>query len=154
MSPSRSLSASLNISLAVSLGTETFRNFQALLQRVWNSWAVIFLSDPFDILPALCMTCRLISAQCLWKRKLPWVIQKGYHLSKGNGSAFVSVQSEDIFHDIVDLLLGFFTEGGSDEFFDCVDGHLSTAGGKLVVDDFELVPKWVSERGDLTLHFN
>ena len=87
------------------------------------------------------MTCRLISAQCLWKRKLPCVKEKGYQFSEGDGSTLIGVQPEDIFHDIVDLLLSFFTEGGSDEFFDCGDGHFSTVGGELVVDGFEVVPK-------------
>jgi hypothetical protein len=50
--------------------------------------------------------------------------------------------------------LSFFTEGGSDEFFDCANGHLATVGRELVENGFEIVPEGVSERADCTLHFN
>lgn len=152
MSPSLSLSASLKIYLAVPLGMETFKNFQALLQRISNSWRVIFLSAPLDIFPFLCMTWRLISAQCLWKRKLAWIRSISYQLSEWDGSTLVRIQSEDVLHNVVNLLLSFFSEGGSDEFFNSGDWHFTSLGWESVEDVFKIAPEWGSERTDCSLH--
>lgn len=49
--------------------------------------------------------------------------------------------------------MGLLSEGGSDEFFDGGDLHLSLCGGELIVNGLEGWPKRVSEVSNTALHF-
>ena len=64
-------------------------------------------------------------------------------LNEGDGAASIDIDPEDILHDIVDLILGFFMHDINNDFFNGFDVYLAILFGIFGEDHLEFAPEGV-----------
>lgn len=74
-----------------------------------------------------------------WTRNFP-KLSKNYEFNKGNQTTAVGIEPEEVFQNIIPLVLFSFWEGLAYELINSADGHFSIYIFVLVKDNSESIP--------------